>query len=87
MEDDYMSEGMEGGAPAEAEPTDKEGARTALLPIDFFQGKTLEPGSVCSVRIEEVLEDQVSVTYVPHEEEEAAEVAPEMAAAPEEFMA
>jgi hypothetical protein len=75
--DDYMNEGMdEGAAPEAPEPTDKEGARTALLPIDFFQGKTLEPGSTCSVKVEKVMEDQVSVSYVPHAQEEAEEAAP-----------
>ncbi len=71
--DDYMNEGTsEEPTPPES---DKDGERTALLPIDFFQGKTLEPGSTCSVRIDKVFEDQVSVTYVPHREEEAEEVA------------
>ncbi len=52
--------------------------QTALLPIDFFQGKDLEPGSECKVRVSRVLDGQVEVTYVQHESEE-----PEVGAEPE----
>ncbi len=49
--------------------------QTALLPTDFFQGKELEPGSTCEVRISRVLDGQVEVTYVPHSEPEVGEEA------------
>ena len=74
MEDDYMSDGTEGSeAPEESREPAEGRSKTALLPIDFFQGKPLEPGTTCSVKVEEVYEDQVSVSYVPHEAEESAE--------------
>jgi len=55
------------------EPSD---TKTALIPIDFFQGKELKPGDTCEVKIEQVMDDQVSVTYVGSEsgEEESAEM-------------
>lgn len=67
---------------------EKESTKTALLPIAFFQGKELEPGSTCEVRVEAVEDDQVQVSYVAHEaeseEEEAeAELPPESQAEPE----
>lgn len=40
-----------------------------LLPKSFFEGKDLEPGTVCRVKIEKVYDDQVSVKYLPHEAE------------------
>jgi hypothetical protein len=48
-------------------------AKTALLPISFFQGKELTPGHVCEVRVEQVMDDQVSVSYVGSEAGEAEE--------------
>ena len=51
--------------------------QTALLPTDIIQGKELTPGSVCEVKIRRVLDGQVEVTYVPHNEE--AEVGEEEA--------
>ena len=41
----------------------------AVLPKDFFQGKDLKPGTECKVRIERVMDDEVQVSYVPHEDE------------------
>jgi hypothetical protein len=90
MADDYMSDSgpTEGGNPT---PPPEEGeeqaeSKTALLPISFFEGKELTPGTECKVRVEGVQEDQVEVSYVPHTEE----VAPEGSEAelpPEDFMA
>jgi hypothetical protein len=51
-------------------PTGDEAEKTALLPTDFFQGKDLQPGSTCKVRISRVLDGQVEVTYVPHGDDE-----------------
>jgi len=45
---------------------------TGLLPTEFFQGKELKPGTVCKVRITQVLNGQVQVAYVPHKEVEPA---------------
>lgn len=36
---------------------------TELLPIGFFP-ETPEPGKVCKIRVEEVYDDQASVSYV-----------------------
>jgi len=67
-------------APDEATRT-QDDAQTAVLPKDFFQGKDLKPGGECKVRIEQVMDDEVAVTYVPHSAED--EGAAEEAAAPE----
>ena len=56
-------------------------AQTGVLPKDFFQGKDLKPGTECKVRIEQVMDDEVAVTYVPHSTED--EGAGEEAASPE----
>lgn len=40
---------------------------TALLPKSFFPNKQLEPGKVCKVKVDEVYEDEVMVSYVQHE--------------------
>lgn len=50
------------------ETTPKEDARTALIPLDFFQSKELKPGAVCKIKISRLLEGQAEVTYVPHDE-------------------
>jgi hypothetical protein len=66
-DDDQSPEGDDLGMEVD-NPTEGE-AQTALLPTEFFQGKDLQPGKTCKVRIERVLEGQVEVTYVPHEAE------------------
>jgi hypothetical protein len=71
MAEMYSSPAPEGGDDLGMEvdnPTESE-AQTALLPTDFFQGKDLTPGTECKVRVERVLDGQVEVTYVPHNEE------------------
>ncbi len=72
--------GMEVDNPSEGS------AQTALLPIDFFQSKELQPGTTCEVRIERVLDGQVEVTYVPHGSEEP-EVGEELVTPGDEEMA
>jgi hypothetical protein len=71
MQQDYMADdaGEESyESPAQDTPTEeKSETKTALLPIAFFQGKKLKPGTTCSVRIESVHDDQCEVSYVPHE--------------------
>jgi len=62
--------GAEDDAGMQVDNPSESSAQTALLPTDFFQGKELEPGSECKVRIERVLDGQVEVTYVPHGTEE-----------------
>lgn len=51
---------MEVEAPSESSP------KTALIPLPFFEGKDLKPGTECKVRIERVLDGQAEVSYVPH---------------------
>jgi hypothetical protein len=86
MPEDYLSDAPEAEAAPESEA--KSDVKTALLPVAFFQGKELEPGTVCKIKIESVEDDQAQVSYVPHEEREEMkgdlEEAP--AAAPEEYM-
>lgn len=79
-EDLYSDAAPVTAAPEEAEaaPAD-ESAETALLPKTFFAGKDLAPGTECTVRVEQVMEDQVAVSYVPHE---GGESAPEAATMP-----
>lgn len=88
-----MTEDLYSDAPAgEATPAAPEEAieaKTALLPLDFFQGKPLEPGSTCTLKVERVSDDQVEVSYVSESgdseeiSEEVAEVPPEI---PEDMM-
>lgn len=87
MDQDYMSDSgpMEGGNPTPAPEEAAEG-KTALLPISFFEGKELTPGTECKVRVEAVQEDQVEVSYVPHTEEVAPEGS-EAEVPEEDFMA
>jgi len=53
----------------EVEASPKDDGRTALLPMDFFQGKELKPGSVCKIKIGRLLEGQAEVMYVSDEGE------------------
>jgi len=72
-------------APApEAETSNgAEESNVALLPKSFFPGdKDLTPGSVCQVRVEEVQEDQVLVSYQHDESQAAAQEAPAVEAPP-----
>ncbi len=84
MAEEYYDDSAGGGesaAPApEAEATAEE-SNVAILPKSFFPGdKPLEPGNECTVKIEEVQEDQVLVSYShsPQSSEAAAQPAPEM---------
>jgi hypothetical protein len=63
-------------APAAEAPEQKpdEASETALVPKSFFGGKDLTPGRECKIRIEQVMEDQVAVSYVPHESSEGGEM-------------
>jgi len=61
---------------------EKSETKTALLPLDFFQGKELKPGDTCEIRIAQVMDDQASVEYVGNNESESEETA-ESPAAPD----
>lgn len=72
MADDAGEES--GESPAQDNPAEeKSESKTALLPIAFFQGKELKPGTTCSVKIESVHDDQCEVSYVAHDQEESKE--------------
>lgn len=43
-------------------------SKTALIPIDFFQGKSLKPGAECKVRVSRILDGQAEVTYLSSDE-------------------
>lgn len=81
---DYMTDEA-GAAEEQSEPAaEKSATKTALLPIDFFQGKELNPGDTCSVQIEKVEDDQVQVKYLSEgaeekSEEQSSEAAPPVA--------
>lgn len=70
----YFSDAEEATEPADNPAEEKDEAKTALIPIDFFQGKDIAPGSTCTIRIEQAMDDQVSVSYVSSEEPEMEEV-------------
>jgi hypothetical protein len=62
MPHDYMMEDEDMSAPSMERKSSKE---TALLPKSFFpDSKEVEPGKICKVRVERVLEDEVEVSYV-----------------------
>lgn len=62
--------------PSNPESPESEDSNIALLPKSFFPPeKDLTPGSVCRVRVEEVQEDQVLVSY-QHDESQEPEAAP-----------
>jgi hypothetical protein len=68
-EDLYSDQGAPpAAAPAEnADQAPDEGAQTALLPKSFFPDEP-RPGKVCRVRVEQVMDDQVAVSYEKSEE-------------------
>lgn len=78
--------------PAPAEPSEDEApveeevqdSNLTLLPKSFFPPeKDLAPGSVCKIKVEEVREDQVLVSYAKDEShEEVMEEAPMPGGAP-----
>lgn len=73
MATDYQAEDDDSGM--ELDTPERETTKTALIPIGFFEGKSLEPGTECRIRIERVLEGQAEVSYVPHESEPEMEAA------------
>lgn len=42
---------------------------TALLPRSFFQGKDLEVGKTCKIKVEGIFEDEIEVSYVRHKKD------------------
>ena len=76
--DDYFDEAP--GRPGSEAPAGDKGKgeedsdrSTALLPKSFFGGSTPEIGDTCEVRVEQILDEEVAVSYVEHKEEEEPE--------------
>jgi hypothetical protein len=65
---------------------EKSETKTALLPLDFFQGKDLKPGDTCTIRVEQVMEDQASVSYMGDESGNSQSEYPEAAAPAQDDM-
>jgi hypothetical protein len=53
---------------SEVEATEEE-QETALLPRSFFQGKDLEVGSKCKIKVEGIFDDEIEVSYVRHKKD------------------
>jgi hypothetical protein len=70
MADDYYPDqgGDQGAADQGDQTSDTPDAQTALLPKTIFGDKPLEVGSECTFKIEHVYNDEVEVSYVPHDE-------------------
>jgi hypothetical protein len=66
--DDFYQSGSSKSEASEME--EDAGQETALLPKSLFQGKSLEPGSKCEIKIESVMGDEVEVSYVPHKDKD-----------------
>lgn len=75
----YGDTGSPAEVPAEAESGEEvsEGPQTALIPKSFFPDEPTV-GKVCKIRVEQVMEDQVSVSYDKSEPgaEDAEQAAP-----------
>ena len=80
-DNDLYSDSDPASAPAET-GTGEEGGSTSVLPVDFFQGKVLEPGARCEVEVVRVHDDAVEVKYIPHEETEPVAEEPMVSAPP-----
>jgi hypothetical protein len=53
---------------------DQEGSpQTAVINKDFFGSKELKVGNTCEVRIDRIMDKEVAVSYVPHDENEGKE--------------
>lgn len=78
MPENYYDDSQTSGTATE--PAADNAQATSVLPKDFFQGKELEPGTRCEIEIVRVHDQDVEVSYVPHEssEEEASESEQEM---------
>lgn len=81
-EENYYDDSPSPESPAQpTEESDKD-SNVALLPKSFFPpDKDLTPGNTCKVKVEEVQEDQVLVTYV-RDESQAARAAETASASP-----
>lgn len=58
-------------------PSKGQESKTALIPIDFFQGKDVQPGSECKIKVSRVLDGQAEVTYMSNDQEPDIDEIPE----------
>ena len=58
--------------------------KTAILPIEFFQGKEPQPGDTCEVTVEAVHDGSVEVSYHSSESSDQEQTETETGAEPEE---
>lgn len=72
----YYDDAPEGDAapmppkPGADDMQEKEGSpQTAVIPKDFFGSKELQVGNTCEVRIDRIMDKEVAVSYVPHDDE------------------
>lgn len=85
MDQNYNPEDDENdGIEAPAKPSEE--STTALIPLSFFPGGTVEPGKTCKIKVDKVLEGQAQVTYVQHEVESSVEQEPQSPKADEEMI-
>lgn len=61
-------EGDDMGMEIPAPKSEEKAAKTALVPTEFFGGKELAVGTECKVKVDRILDGQVQVSYVQHEE-------------------
>jgi hypothetical protein len=75
----YYTDAEEANEPAAQDNPQEEKSekKPALLPLSFFQGKELKPGDTCTIQIQQVMDDQASVSYVGSDPEEQGETAPD----------
>lgn len=74
MADDYFTDGaseIEEGSTTAPEESDQDSEENiAILPVGFFRGKDLEVGKTCTIRVENIGDDQVQVSYVSTDQTE-----------------
>lgn len=66
--DDRPQDSPKPDAAADEKREHQDDQQTGMLPKTFFGGKDLTPGTRCEVEIEQVMDDEVHVRYVPHSE-------------------
>lgn len=89
MADDtnYMGDGApDAEAPETPAQQDQQGdsTKTAILPMDFFQGKEPQPGDTCEVTVEAVHDGSVEVSYHSSETADQEQTETETGAEPAE---
>lgn len=73
MPDNDLYDDGEEATPAPRKSDKDAPETTALLPKSFFQGKDLDIGKQCKVEIVRLLDSEVEVRYVRHEDKDKEE--------------